>query len=96
MNDLLKLGLIAFSGLFTVTLSTRSVTRQNYFQGVITSVVAGSFYWLTLKVALPKLDSILAGVVYVGASTIGRILAMWVCINFIERGKIRWLGNKVL
>ena len=85
---MLKLALVGFAGLFTVTLSTRSITKDSYINGLITSILAGSFYWLTLQVAIPKLDSIFAGIVYVIASTFGRMTGMWFCMSVLERYKI--------
>ena len=82
---MLKLGLIGFAGLFTVTLSTRAVTKDNYWNGLLTSILAGSFYWLTLQIAIPQLHSVLSGVVYVLCSTFGRLSGMWFCKTVLER-----------
>jgi hypothetical protein len=94
INPLLKLAAVGFSSLFFVTLSTRAVTKDSYINGLLTSLLAGSFYWLTLTIAIPKLGSVLAGGCYVLGSTTGRILAMWICINLLENKQ--WRNKKLV
>ena len=83
-KEYITLFFIGFFQLMVYTLRTRVITRDNYFKAAVISFLAGLFFWLSLRYAIPLIEEEAAGAFYIFGGVFGSLSGMWVSKHFIE------------